>query len=103
MNLQQWALDLGLDEADVLELLQLYCTALASDIKHLKAACRHNDAVLAASTAHSLKGSAGNLGFKEISAIAARTEKNARRKRLDGLRETITILNKHLNDLYQAC
>ncbi len=99
MDLKRWASDLGLDEDDVPELLELYVSTAVSDIRLLKEARRQNDSALAAAAAHSLKGSAGNLGFMVISEMAAQTEKKAYQNCLDGLNETIAVLKEHVTYL----
>ncbi len=97
MDLKELGDNLGLEVDEFTELVELFLTSAASDIDRLQKAYTDNNSNLAAEAAHSLKGSAGNLGFSEFSDIAKNIENNARKNILERADETLTALNEHLS------
>ena len=67
---------LGLDE--VRQIVMLFVEQYAQVIEDLREAMRAEDRASLARTAHSLKGSAGNLGFGQLSDAAQNLERTAR-------------------------
>ncbi len=66
MNFKELALQLGLDEDDIHEAVDLFVTTVPSDIEKIIKAYSKNDMAGLGKAAHSLKGSAATLGFIEI-------------------------------------
>ena len=75
---------LGIDTDEAEELGRLLADHLASDLKKIRQGIRDNDAASIAFIAHSIKGAAGNLGFKRLPGLAAVMETRARSGRVDG-------------------
>ncbi|MCG3211230.1 MAG: Sensor histidine kinase RcsC [Anaerolineae bacterium] len=65
---------LGLDESDYTELLQLFVADIDQRIKEINRAVDQKDIILLKKLAHSLKGSAANLGIQKISYTAQQLE-----------------------------
>lgn len=84
MDIKKLAGNLGLEEEEYLELVELFMDRGRSDIDELQAALGAGDAEKVAGTAHSIKGAAGNLGFVEIYKEAAMIESQALEKSLEG-------------------
>lgn len=89
MNITNLAENLGLDEEDIKELLELYVDATSSDLKELKAAVADADIQKAHSKAHSIKGASGNLGLFDFYELAKKIDDQARENRLDGLERLV--------------
>lgn len=90
-------LDIDTNEAE--ELGQLLADTLASDLEKSRRGIRDNDLESIAFVAHSIKGAAGNLGFKRLSGLAAVMEARARAGRLDGLGDFILEMQTLLEEL----
>ncbi len=99
MDFKELGANLGLEEDEFLELVELFLSSAASDIDKLKKACEDKDVNQVADSAHSLKGSSGNLGFTEFSAIAKAIEDGARKNNIDELDTTLIELKKQLTHI----
>ncbi len=102
MDFGSMASGLGLGEDDFKELADLLVTTSLSDIKKLEKGVASGDQNKVAQAAHSIKGAAGNLGFMDISAIAARTEAQARQGILNEVKDKIQIIKNCLDDISSA-
>ena len=82
MNVKELAENLGLEEDEFLELVELFVGTSASNLTDLAKALEAGDPEEVVKASHSLKGAAGNLGFQEIYERAkfmkgrAKTKKN---------------------------
>lgn len=94
MNIKKLAEDLGLEEEEYLELFVLFVKTGRSDIEKLQAAIEAGDAEKIASTAHSLKGACGNLGFMELHEIAGEIVEKARNNQLEGISGSFKALKE---------
>ena len=99
MNFKELAEDLGLEEKEYLELIELFIDTGMSDLDKLQSAIEKGNAEQAANAAHSLKGAASNLGFMEISETAKEIEDKARNELLEGITEAAQILKKKLGEI----
>ncbi|NQT70297.1 MAG: Hpt domain-containing protein [Desulfobacteraceae bacterium] len=70
MNLKELSKNLGLDEDEYMELLELFFETSMADLNQLQRAIETADAEKVASIAHSFKGAAVNLGLNEFVEIA---------------------------------
>ncbi len=94
MNIKELAEELGLEEEEYLELIELFLDRSMSDLNELNTAVETKDAEKAASVAHSIKGAAGNLGLMELYEEAKKIEAQAREGSLEGVVEFAqTVLN----------
>jgi HPt (histidine-containing phosphotransfer) domain-containing protein len=103
MNITTLAAEIGLEETEYLELLDLFIRATESDLDEIRAADRARDAGRAARAAHSIKGAAANLGLPEISEEARLIEERGRRGGLDGIDAALRSLEARLADLKERC
>ena len=92
MNIKTLSDRLGLDEEDFLVLLDLLISTAQTDLEKLRESVKNNEMDVTVNLAHSLKGSAGNLGFMDFSALAAEIEIKA--KQVDH-----GITERDINDL----
>lgn len=99
MDFKELGSNLGLDEDEFIELVELFATSAASDLDKLEEAYNNNDTDQAAEAAHSLKGSAGNLGFVELSQLSKEVEDNARKNNLNSPEETLSKLKEMLLEI----
>jgi histidine phosphotransfer protein HptB len=77
VDFSKLASNLGLDEDEFRELVELFVETSNADINRLENAYHKKDHNEVSEAAHSLKGSSGNLGFMEFSAVAREAERSA--------------------------
>jgi HPt (histidine-containing phosphotransfer) domain-containing protein len=99
MNIKELANNLGLEEAEYVELVELLIETGTADLDKLQTAIDKGDAVKAADAAHSLKGAAANLGLTEFSQAAKEVEDNARKGILEGASEAAQALKEKLDTI----
>lgn len=102
MDLGALGSNLGLEEEEFVELVELFLTTAKNDLQKLHEAYLKKDAEKATESAHSLKGSSGNLGFKELSKISTIAEEKASEKNLELFDELIESMKKQLSEI-EAC
>lgn len=102
MDLKHMAVNLGLDEDDFRELTELLISTTLADLAKLEDGVAGGNASEAASAAHSIKGAAGNMGFMELSAIAAAVEADARGGRFDTIRDKVETMRQELAGINRA-
>lgn len=98
MNLKALADNLGLEEDEYMELIELFIETGKADLDKIQSAVEEGNGIEAAHAAHSLKGAAGNLGFNEISEIAMKVEGNAHSSDLNKIAEYVQALKKKLDE-----
>ena len=99
MDIEEMSSRLGLDRADVLDLVHLFISTSLSDLAKIRRGVEDNSPADAASAAHSIKGAAGNLGFGRIADIAKTMEMAGKDNRLDGFEPLMTDLETMLDSL----
>ncbi len=92
MNFKELGENLGLDEDEYRELIELFIQSGSADFQRLQEALVSGDAEKAMRSAHTIKGAAGNLGLMDVHAVAQIIEDNAEKMQLDGLAETMQTL-----------
>jgi len=97
MNLKELALELGMEQDEMRELLVIFIESSESDLVKLKQALIENDAKQVADAAHSIKGSSANLGFMDIFSVAKNLEQKARENSLEGLANEVLIIKERLS------
>ena len=102
MNIKELAENLGLEEDEYLELIELFIDTGMTDIEKLRFAIEEGNAEEAAQAAHSLKGASGNLGLMEIYDVVLKSEEEARNNSLDGLAESVQKLKEQLDSLAEV-
>ncbi len=99
MNIKELAEDLGLEEYEYMELIELFIDRGRLDLDELQAAVGTGDSDKAAMAAHSIKGAAGNLGLMEFYEEARKMEGDAKDGSLDGAAESARVLRKELEGI----
>jgi HPt (histidine-containing phosphotransfer) domain-containing protein len=102
MDIKELAENLGLEEDEYLELLELFIDTGIVDVEKIRSAVEEGNAEEAGNAAHSLKGASGSLGLMEIYDLAQKTEKEARNNSLDGLAESVQTLKAQIDSLSEA-
>ena len=99
MNVLELAENIGLEEDEFLEMLDLFVEVSLSDLSRLKAAFEKGEEEKVVEASHSIKGAALNLGLDEISEVAKGIETNARAGRLEGGSEAAEVIREKLTQL----
>ena len=76
--------NLGLDEDECIELLELFVETTASNLNKLHSGLAAGDSGQVSEAAHTIKGSSANLGLMEIAETAKGIEERARQNILEG-------------------
>jgi HPt (histidine-containing phosphotransfer) domain-containing protein len=99
MNFKQLAENLGLEEDEYMELIELFIETGISDLEKLNSAIDEGNGEEAANAAHSIKGAAGNLGLVDLSETAKEIEEKARNNRLEEIAESAQALKGKLEEI----
>ena len=99
MDLKGLAADIGLEEQDILELVELFYETSTSDLDRLIKAMDQNDVKTVAETVHSIKGAAGNMRLQEIYELARQIEKDANEKLLDNVMANVASIDQELQKI----
>ncbi len=93
---------IGLDEADFVEMAELFVQVGCEDLKKLSAALQQKNCNGVMVHAHSLKGASANLGFTGIYELSRGVEANAKAMSLDGAEAALTGMQALLTDISRA-
>lgn len=85
MNFEELGAQLGLNEDEYRELVDLFMTTGVADFQNLTVALAAGDADTVMRRAHSIKGASGNLGLRDLYETATAIEKEADSGQLNGL------------------
>ena len=102
MNLSTLATNLGLEEDEFFELVDLFVETATSDMTKLESAISHGVIEQTVEAAHSIKGAAGNLGFQDIYGLAKQIEMNARQDILEGSLQATQSMKGKLSGVADA-
>ena len=102
MDFKAMASNLGIDEADFLELTELLVITTLSDLAALEQGLAQGSKEPIAHAAHSIKGAAGNLGFTDIAAIAAEMETLVAQGAFDSITARVDALRQGLDAIHMA-
>ena len=97
MNFKESSENLGLDEEEYLELIELFIETGMSDLEKLHSAINEGNTENAANAAHSLKGAASNLGFMELSETAKGIEEKTRNGQMEGAAEAALVIKEKMD------
>jgi HPt (histidine-containing phosphotransfer) domain-containing protein len=92
MNFKELGENLGLEEDEYRELIDLFIESGSADLQRLQTAMAENNVDQIIRSAHTIKGAAGNLGLKDIQETAGGIEKNAMGNQLGDLAQAIQTL-----------
>jgi two-component system sensor histidine kinase/response regulator len=84
------------------ELIELYINDTRSRLVQMRTALNEQDAQKLQRTAHSLKGSSGNLGLRVMAALCFELEKTLKHKSLDATPGIVTRLEQEFQRVEQA-
>jgi histidine phosphotransfer protein HptB len=101
MNFKELGANLGLEEDEYRELVSLFVMTGGKDFETLRQAVVAGDADTAMRSAHTIKGAAGNLGLKDVSALARVIEDRAMKKDLNSLDQSLQMLKSQI-DIVQS-
>ncbi len=99
MDLKKLAKNIGLDEEEYVEMLQLFVESGGSDLENLEAAIKEGDAEKAHRASHSFKGSSGSLGLEKLFEMARAIDDKDRQGILDGQEEMVKELRQEFKFL----
>ena len=102
MNFKELAENLGLEEDEFQEIVELFLETSNADLNTLRSAIDREDTQQAVEVAHSIKGASGNLGFMAIYEVAKNVEMKAREKDLSGANEAVENIKKEVDRIAQA-
>ena len=94
MNFKELGENLGLDEDEYRELIELFIDTGSAEFDSLQAAFAESDFEQMSRSAHTIKGAAGNLGLMDVQSVAKIIEDNAVNKTLDGVAEAMQTLGE---------
>lgn len=92
MNCKELAENLGLEEEEYLELLELFVETTASNLDRLQSGLAEGDSGEVSEAAHTIKGSSANLGLKKIAESAKGIEERARQNDLKGAADAVETI-----------
>ena len=87
MNIKELSENLGLEEDEYMEMLDLFLTSGGAELSRVEQALKEANALLVHEAAHSLKGSAGSLSIDNIFELARDIDDKSRQGILTGLDE----------------
>ncbi len=92
MNFKELAENLGLEEDEYKELIELFIDTGTADFQTIQSAMGAKDAEQVKRSAHTIKGAAGNLGLLEVSETAKIIEEKAHNNQLEQVEQAVQTL-----------
>jgi histidine phosphotransfer protein HptB len=99
MDFKQLAENVGLEENEYIELIELFIDISAADMTKLESAVEKENALEAEQAAHSLKGASASLGLMDIADIARLIEQNARKNSIQDDTQLIANLKDKIKNI----
>jgi HPt (histidine-containing phosphotransfer) domain-containing protein len=99
MNFKTLGEELGLEEEEYRELIELFMETGQADLNQLKSALDAGDAETVSRRAHTLSGSSGNMRLIDLHEAAKRIERAADDGRLDNLSDDLNALEAGFADI----
>lgn len=99
MDFKKLGENIGLDEEEYMEMIEIFIESGQSDLEKLEAALRDGDAEKAHHASHSFKGAAGNMGLDSLFNLAKAIDDRDREGNLDGLSALLADLKKEFEIL----
>ena len=94
--------NLGLEEDEFLQIVELFIDKSTEDLSELEVAIDKGDMEQVAQYSHSIKGASGNLGFTEIYEAAEGVEMNAREMSLNGAEKAARFMKDKLGQVKKS-
>lgn len=102
MDLKSIGEDLGLNEAEFLEIVELFIETAAVEIEQIRNALSRGDIKTLNEAVHSLKGSSGNLGFTQIYRHTQEIEDATRTNDLTRVGPILNSISKGMETIQSA-
>jgi len=102
MNIKELSENLGLEEDEYMEMLDLFIMSGGADLSRIEQALKEANAKLVHEAAHSLKGSAGSLCLDTIFNLAQAIDDKSRQGILAGLDVLACDLRQSYGELVTA-
>jgi HPt (histidine-containing phosphotransfer) domain-containing protein len=102
MNIKELSENLGLEEDEYMEMLDLFLTSGGADLTRIEQALKEANARLVHEASHSLKGSAGSLCIDNIFELARAIDDQSRQGILAGLDELAQKLRSAYDELVMS-
>lgn len=99
MNVSELSESLGLDETELLEIIEIFVDANRADISELVAAIEESNGRKVAEAAHSIKGASANLGLAEIHETAKKLEEKGLSNCFAGATELVQTLAEKTDEI----
>ena len=99
MDIKALADNLGLEEDEYLELLDLLVETGMVDLSKMESAVKAGDSEEAGKAAHSIKGASGNLGLMDIYELAKAIEVEIRNDNLESVKNQAKEIREKLETL----
>ena len=99
MDFKEMGAKLGLEEYEFKELVIFFVDNAISDTCEFKEACRKGDGEKASASAHSLKGSSGNLGFVDIHELAKRAETDSKNNDFENCETLSSMIESKIKEI----
>ena len=99
MDFKEMGAKLGLEENEFRELVTFFIDNAVSDIYKFKDACQQGDGEKASASAHSLKGSSGNLGFSDIHELAKKAEKDSGNNDFENYETVASMIENKIEEI----
>jgi len=99
MNFKELGENLGLEEDEYRELVDLFIMTGSADFQKIKDGLAANDVDLVVRSAHTIKGASGNLGLMAVSETAKFIEDQAVENRLERLDEAVQTMKRQLEEI----
>jgi histidine phosphotransfer protein HptB len=99
MDFKALAENLGLEEDEYLELVELLVDTGMVDLSNMESAITAGDTDAAAKAAHSIKGASGNLGIMDIYELAKTIEAGLRNNNVASVEDQLKEIKEKLETL----
>ncbi len=102
MNFSELAENIGLEEDEFVELVELFVETSTSHLERLQSAIDKGNTQQAVEAAHYVKGAAGNLGFTGIYDLSKAIEEKARQNIFEGASEALKTIRDRYDQIVEV-
>ena len=102
MNFKELGKNIGLEEDEYIEMMELFIESGGGDLIKLETAVKEGNAEKAHESSHSIKGSSGSLMLNDLYEIAKLIDDTVRTGKLDGVNEMVEKLRDEYESLKSA-
>lgn len=102
MNFSELAENIGLEEEEFVELVELFVDTSTSALEALQSAIDKGNAQQALEAAHYIKGAAVNLGFTSIYELSKAIEEKARHNSFEGASEALKTIRYRYDQIVEV-